>query len=414
MEEQLPPPKAPSIDDDVLRCVRSPVPCPDEWLEKMDGLADHNDWLRKHGAGYIHEVFEEVVDRIIKRDPETFSWGSAWRATMRQLITAQNDEQREQVGESWEFQEGRSIRWRHDGVELVIDRVKNSPRIPVITGYLRPERSVVVEGWTYFQVLLGPGQRVTASADDLLKRLERDGRIRNRKLGHDVLIELLWKMAPDSAAAYPTYGLYTRPSGELEVCTAPVPIRDEQLGAHEQLTPGLLYAPQPGDIAAYAAFLEFYHPYEVLPAMGLSAISPAAHVLRTNDFFVPHAWHWSIAHGLGKSLVAVAFSRSLWGRSMVSGSAVNSEFRLSAHLDAANVPLTIDEAESISFHRLGADLKASAERPVISRRGTTHLNMVPYSSRCVLFFTGNRLVPQSGPALSRFLARSEEHTSELQ
>lgn len=394
----------PPSPEPLFACNR-PVPCPEEWREKIEQYVDRNAAdLPEQPEAYFHERFHEAADSLTRADPETFSWNRVWQSAVMRVTSATWDLRQEARGETWEFEEGRFIRWRPGGVELLIDRGKTQVHVPVITGYLRPERSVTVEGWTYFQTLIAPGQRVTASAEELLKRLERDGRIRKRKLGHDVLIEVLWKMAPDPVAVYPVYGIYALPTGALELCRAPVPVRDEQLKVQEEISDGLAYAPQPSDLQGYADFASHFHPYEVYPVMAMSAISPVAQALRASDVFVPHVWHYALAHGLGKSLTQFVFSRNLWKRVPASGDAVNREFRLSAHLDAGAVPLTIDEAEQLDMRRLGAILKMSVERPIASRRGTTTLTMDAFGARCCLFFNGNRLVPVSGPSLSRFLA----------
>jgi hypothetical protein len=352
----------------------------------------------------LHASFHEKLEYLTQLDRGSVTEASAWRMVTIGLQQAEHEGEIQSKRQAWPLEEGRAIVWTPKGISLKIDRGDREIELAVIAGFLKPERSVVVEGWTYFEVLLTPGQRVIASAEDLLKRLERDGRIRKKKLGHDVLVEVLHRMAPDAGAAFPVYGIFADPSGQLAICRSPVPVREEQALAHEELETGLTYQAVGDDLRAYFEFASHFDPYEFFPAMGLSAVGPVAHTLRGNDIFVPHIWHYSLAHGLGKSLVALAFSRQLWGRTPTTGSAINSEFRLSAHLDASAAPQCVEEGENLNLQRLAPDIKTSAERPIVSRRGSTMLTMVPYSSRCSLFVSGNRLAPRSGPTLSRFLA----------
>lgn len=406
MKEELPPAAIAGLGATVC------AECPPTMHERILRFVEKNGVLNPErakagalwGVDSVHARLHDYHRYRAEIDVDTASWESSLAGVFMEFLQKTEDAKREARGDAWEFEDGKVILWRPDGISLRLDRGKHPVVLPVIAGFLKPERAVVVEGWTYFEVLITPSERVTASFTDLLKRLERDGRIRKRKLGSDVLAEVLAKMAPPAGAAFPTYGILTRDGVGLEVCKRPVPVRDEQLQAHTDIEKGLELAPTKEALEAYIRFVSHYHAYETLPAMGLAAIAPVAYLLRSYDIFVPHVWHWALAHGLGKSLVAVAFSQKLWGRQSTTGSAINSEFRFSAHMDAAAVPQAVEEGEKLDVRRLGPLIKASAERPVVTRRGTTVLTMTPFGSRAILFVSGNRLAPRSGPALARFLA----------
>jgi hypothetical protein len=429
------PPELPDTDAQVIECDRKPLSCTlglrlkirafaRDVLPTMGPLeevflsvADHEqqrgpqyqgrtataeDWPRNFRR--LHLEFHDVLQHLAEIDRESATEASAWRTVVQQIRHAEHEGALAAARKVWEIEEGRSIIWTPRGISVKIDRGNNVLTLPVIAGYFRPWRSLVVESWTYFEVGLTPTDRVTASAEDIYKRLERDGRIRKRRFGHDVVAETLNEMAVPSGVAHPVYGIYDNGEGVLEECLAPVPIRDEQFTVHEDIKDGLQYEPRVDDFAAWARFAAHFDRYEVLPAMGLSAISPVVHTLRANDRFVPHVWNYSLAHGLGKSTVLIAFSRELWGREQTTGSGIDSRFRMSAVLDGSTVPLCVEEGETLNLRLLGPDLKASAERPIVTRRGSTAMNMVPFGSRCCLFVSGNKLPARSGPLLSRLLA----------
>jgi hypothetical protein len=405
-------------DESTFKCDRSP-PCPLTIQQKIAEFCE-----KEYGAPYahfaaLHARAHDFYKHLVAIGPDTATWSSAWACTVKEQRESENDAQRESRGKDWEFQEGKYIRWRNGGITLAIDRGAGKEiSIPVFAGYFRPIRTVVVEGWTYFEVELEAGSPFTASADEILKRLERDGRVRNRKLGHDILVEVLNEMSRAAGKAYPTAGVYENQEGALQLCTTPVPVREEQLLAHQEIKDGLELEATPEDVQRYLDFLPFFHPYEVLPAAGLAAIAPAAYALRSRDVFVPHLFHWSHEHGLGKSTVASVFSRCLWGRKETSGPSINSEFRLAVALDSCCVPQCIEEGERVDLQRLGPMIKTSAERQIVAKRGTTMLTQIPYTSRALQFYTGNRFPARSGSQIARFLAphfdSSQTHRREEQ
>jgi hypothetical protein len=359
----------------------------------------------EYNYGRWHTRLHEIFDDMKQADPETVSWSTAWLFLRREIESITDDFVRGETGKSWEFEEGKIIRWRPDGISLVIAKGKTQVRLPVIAGFFKPVRSVLVEGWTYFEVFLGPADRVVASAEDLHKRLRREGRIRKKKLGEDVLVEVLQEMAPLRGAAFPTMGLYVKTdSRELDLVLEPVPVQEHQQVAAELVGKAVHYEATGEDLSVYARLLGHFHAYEALPAMGLSGIAPASYTLRQNDVFVPHLWHWSLCPGLGKSAVSIDFSRGVWGREIETGNTLNSEFRIPAVLDATCTPVAVEEAERLDVLRFGATIKASCERHIVARRGTTMLTMIPFGSRGILFLNGNRLGPKAAPLLARFLA----------
>jgi hypothetical protein len=352
----------------------------------------------------VHERLHEIYTSLIQAAPDSATWTGAWFLTKSEFEQLAGDVIRREKSRAWEIEDGKFILWKPNGISLKILRGKEDLIIPVITGFLKPVRSVVVEGWTYFEVFISPTEKVVASNEELFKRLRRDGRIRKKRLGEDVLVEVLWELASQSGTAFPTFGLYQREVREFELVTEPVPVQEHQRTAADKVGNALLYEATKEDLEVFFHFEDHFKPFELYPAMGLTAISPAAYLLRSLGIFVPHAFHWSRAHGLGKSSLASDLSLGVWGREWATGDGLNSEFRLAAELDACCTSVIVDEAEQIDFRRLGAMIKTSCERPIVTRRGTTLLTTVPYASRSVLFLTGNNLPPRSGALLTRFLA----------
>jgi len=370
----------------------------------------------------VREVYREDLKRVSMRGFLAHVWGKGAKEEIADL-EARLDEVLDQeprgVGgapvspapipqtpggrsETWAITDTKSIEWTPEGITLVVDRGRID-RTTVIAGYVRPLDQVDVDGDIFFRVALGPSREIVTTADQLMKRLDREARVVAHGPSRDVLNQVLRHFAPNPVQTHATFGAYADDAGRLALCLDPTPVQKEQETAHDEISAALGYNPVPEDFQAYADFASMFHEYEVLPAMGLGAMAPFALELRRNKITVPHAWLYSPEKGLGKDLVAWAFSSKMWGREALTGDALNSDFRFAALCDSACVPLVVDEAERLDSRHRGADLKAMAERAIVDKRGTAELGMVTYRSRAVLLFTGNAMVFPSGPELARFL-----------
>jgi hypothetical protein len=302
----------------------------------------------------------------------------------------------------WAWSGARSIVWTKRGILVRWNRGDHIEETPVIAGHVRPIRQIDLDGDIFFEVHLD--RIIVTTAVGLLKILDAEAKIHAHGPVRDVLPQVLLHFAPDPIKAHPTFGVYDA-AGALEICSAPMPVQKEQEIAWRQIGDVITRGDaRPDEWGAYAELLELVHPYEVLPAMGMGAIAPFAFTLRKRGIIVPHVWHYSTETGLGKSLIAEAFSQKLWGRPSITGDALNSNFRFAALLDGAGVPLWVEEGEKLDVKLRGADLKAVSEREIVDKRGTQDLGMITYSARSVLVFTGNAFPFESSSVLARFVA----------
>ncbi len=313
------------------------------------------------------------------------------------------------AGEEWPIEEGKRVRVTEELVSVIVTRSVGHGKtldheIPVIPGYFRPRRKLLVEGAQYYDVEFSKGSRLTGTFDRLYDQLDKiEGRILVRGLGHDVLAQLLYHYCRTAEVGFPTYGVYADGNGNLAEVRVPTPIRETQQEVAEQVARAVIYEPAAKDLADWNKFAGFYDSSEALPILGLAGIAPFALELRRRAVLVPHAFLWSKEHNLGKTKLAYAASSAAFRREAVSAGDLNSEFRFPAHFDAACTPLAVDEAEKFEWDRFGAELKYGAESPNLSSRGTKSLRLERYLSRSVPLFTGNSSGMVSGALLVRFL-----------
>ncbi len=292
-------------------------------------------------------------------------------------------------------------RWSSRGIDLVRTLEGGGERIArVIAGPVKPLARLDVDGRIHYRWDLG-GREVIAPVDALLDRLRAEGRILHRSRAQDVLSAVASGMVRETKVAHATFGVYPE-AGLLRICGEPVPVEDEEAKAWEAVALLIGRGATREEVQACVELLPFWHPFEVLPALGLGLAAPFTPVLRAHQVLVPHAFHWAEETDLGKSLVALVVSQGLWGAEPTSGPGLSSPFRLAAHLDSIALPVAVEEAEKVR-PELWPTLKDSAERWLADKRGTKELGMVRYASRAVLILSGNSLPITSGPVLKRFL-----------
>jgi len=302
-----------------------------------------------------------------------------------------------------EFQMGdtKFVRWTEDGIFLVHNPdCNNEYEEKVIVGHVEPLARLQVDDEIYYRWRVDE-REVTAKIDDFLKQLVGEGAVLSRRNAQDVLSAVARGMIQTTEKRYATYGVY--PDDEkLGLCEEPFPVTDEQASAWEQSKEHVKREVKPEEVQAYIRILSYWHPYEVLPALGVALAAPFTPVLRQAHIFVPHIFHYGAESDLGKSAVALAMSRYLYGLPEISGESLESQFRFAAHLDSIALPLTVDEADRLD-EKLLPIVKDSAERWIPAKRGTKELKMVHYHARAVLIMTGNALPAQNENVLKRIL-----------
>jgi hypothetical protein len=305
---------------------------------------------------------------------------------------------------------GPRIHWTPELVSWIsvsYDRASGDPvdlETQVIAGRFRPRRRQQIEGDFYYTCEFARGETRTGTFEDLYSRLDKvEGRILSRSRGHDVVAQLLYHLCKGTEIGWPTRGFYCRPDGCLVEVRNPTPVKDEQQRVVEETADSWAYEVRPGDLGRYREFLEFYDLREWGPIIGSAAISPFALELRRRKVLVCHVLAWSQAHNLGKTTLVLAASYRAFGREHVTGSALNSEFRFPANVDASCGPLCVDESEHFNWDRWSGEIKSGAEGPLITKRGHLGMAQSRYLSLSLLMFTSNTSGVVSGPALTRFL-----------
>jgi len=296
-------------------------------------------------------------------------------------------------------------------VKLTHDRDGNEheTEVLVVAGALRPVRRILVENETYVEVELSPGSRVTATVPDLLSRLDRAGRLLDHWHARDLVPTFLHRVLPETELARPTWGFYPSTDGRIVEANPPTPVRPEQLVAWEELQAGLEHVPTREDLESYVRLFSFYTPREVLPVLGSAIAAPFALLVRTERELVAHLIEYSRLSGLGKTTLIEACSDDLFGRVGTTGSALNSEFRLPAHLDAYCGPQAVNEVQGLNWRVVAPDIKASSESGRATRRGRSDQSMVDYLSRAVFLMTSNAVPPLTGTELVRlFVVHMDE------
>jgi hypothetical protein len=290
------------------------------------------------------------------------------------------------------------IELKVDGIDHVVETKDGGERRTyVVSGHVEPLEPLDVDGDYFVRVRLD--REIVVRPDELVKILRREGRVMSRRYVDDAIGAMVSKLMPRPVRqVHATLGVYARADGKLEFCDAPHPLYKEQETALADSQTALGVEGTKADVEAYVGLVDRLQKYEILPAMGLAAIAPFALVLRQRNVLVPHLFHWSPQHGLGKSKVAEAFTERLYARRPIGADALASEFRFASQMDAAGLPLCVNEASGLEQRKVGAAFKDAAEREVVDKRGQPDLGMVTYRARSVLLLTGNAF-PFSNPSV---------------
>jgi len=302
------------------------------------------------------------------------------------------------------------VEWDDNGIDFIHETVLRSGdvvqnRRNVVLGHLEAIARLQIDDETFYVVK--QDRETICRADELIRKLKREGRVVSRSHVEDSVNAILNRPGIREGRGHSAVGVYADESGGLKLCADShllYPLYKEQDTVTREISKALEYESKPDDVTAYLDLVTKFRSYEVFPAMGIAAIAPFALLLRGNGILLPHLYHLSPEHGLGKSAVARAFSESLYGRLAVTADSFDSEFRFACTMDSAGVPVCIEEADKLKQEKLASALKASAERDVCDKRGQVDLGMITYRSRSCLFLTGNGLPFSSLSVLTRFLA----------
>jgi len=276
-----------------------------------------------------------------------------------------------------------------------------SSPVLVCSNRLRPLKKLIIDDYPYYTYTDNTGKELTNNMTGIVNKLRTDGDIVKKTLAEDVISASFLGLETEKGHA--TLGVYMD-DGKLQLCTKPHPIKDSQIIFNRQCISNIDYKMEYVDIDMYLSLIDHWHPYEILPTMGLSMISPLSYVLRRfpETAFIPHIYNYSPLNGLGKSVIQRVFSLYLYGIDLVPGNTVNSEFRINSLYDSIGSLIVIDEAGSIDWTNYLETFKFNSENPKGTMRGNPKQGMADFWNRGVLAFNGNRFPITDQNALVRF------------
>jgi len=286
------------------------------------------------------------------------------------------------------------IRYREkDGLYMIRSHVYT------LMGKFRVIRKLNLDGEDVFEIETSRFFR--GNAEEILQQLRKEGVVVNRHKISDSVNALLQK-ANNIITGHATFGVYQNSNG-LDLCLDPLPRSDSHRRIAQEVKPSLNYQARKEDIEAWIKIQDFWHQYEILPIMGLSAIAPFSYVLRKNRIIIPYLFHKSPESGLGKTFTIDLFTRRLFGVTLRSVDSIKSDFRLADTLDSFCGLIGIEEAENYSWNKFAPHLQQAAEQPIQDYRGTPYLGMRQYLSRATFAFTGNFFPTRRKALLVRFI-----------
>jgi len=313
-----------------------------------------------------------------------------------------------------ELSDSEDVVLEDDGVVLRKWRERNEvPQITstrkIIIGRFKPLRKLELDGEAIFEV--ETTRKFRGNAEEVLAQLKREGVIVNKARASDAINALLSGLELPVERGHATYGVFKTETEELELCLEPQPRSESQARIKRQIGKKVHTEATPEDLAAWFRLREFWHPYELYPAMALAAIAPFALVLRDEGVMVPYLYHLSQESGLGKTELLRLFTRRLFGNEILSTDAIKSDYRLADTLDSYGGLISIEEAENFAWERFSPHLQLSAEQPLQDARGTGSLGSRPYWSRAVLGFSGNYFPTKRKALLVRFITVEFDRTA---
>ena len=286
-------------------------------------------------------------------------------------------------------------------------KVTETPK-SVISGFFRINKRYDIDGFTYFDVSTERRLKVV-SMDSLLKLLKSEGKVLKGRMLSDV-VGIIASSVKEVEQGHSTIGIYEKEgNGELEVCLTPIPVTDEQQIVQLELKDAISYRATKEDIEIYISYMEFFHPYEVLPVLGLAVMSPFSLIIKSFHIILPILYLWGKHRNIGKSKTVQVFTEGFYGLGMASADRLLSEFRFNEIMNSACLPKGFDEGEKINFDKMVV-IREACENQMISSRGRPDLTQVRYYSRLTPFFTGNDVKAKRPETLKRmFIVHFDEY-----
>lgn len=269
----------------------------------------------------------------------------------------------------------------------------------VISGHFRINKKYDIDGFTYFDVSVEKRQKIM-SMESIIKLLKTEGKVLKSGLLNDT-VQTIASQIKNVGTGYSAIGIYEN-NEKLELCLNPIPISDEQDMIWSKIKDKEIidYKVKKEDIEAYIQYINYYHPYETYPIMGLSVMAPYNLIIKEYHILVPILYILGKRRSIGKSKTVSVFTEKLFSMDMTSAERLNSEFRFNEIMNSACLPQGFDEGERIDFDKM-ITIRESCENKMISSRGRPDLTQIRYFARLSPFFTGNDLNAKKPETLKR-------------
>jgi len=234
-------------------------------------------------------------------------------------------------------------------IKLKRSSIKNGDNlINIYDGDIEPLEKLYVDDFVVFRYKKS-NVECTNTISNIIKQLKNEGGVLNKNLIDDC-INAIFLGIPEKKG-HATYGVYEN-NKVLSLCKTSMPLNDAQKimkRKMDSIINNQILTKE--NLDPYLSITKFWHPYEVYPCMGLSAISPFALLLRKHHLMIFVLWHFSTIPRLGKSTVQWIFSDYLFGNSHVSGDSIDSKYRFASFFDSVGCALTIDEADVVNWNK---------------------------------------------------------------
>jgi len=267
---------------------------------------------------------------------------------------------------------------------------KDTYSYDVIKGHFLPKRQLFLDNERVYEI--ETTRLFRGNAEEIMSFLKREGPIVSRNEASDAVNALLQGMKLPTVVSHATYGVYDDTAEEpnhLILCLEPYTRSDIQQQIEREINQSIKAPISKEQLQLWFSLIQYWHPYEILPAMALSSIASFGYVLRNKGITVPYLYHFSMESGIGKTLVIVIFTEDLFGKKKQSFDSINSSYRLADTLDSYGGLIGIDEAEKFPWEKYASHIQQAVESPYQDKRGTPHLGSRDYLSRATLAFTSN-------------------------
>ena len=332
---------------------------------------------------------KEAESRVKKQNEET-EQSDEQDSLLRQLIVEKRILKEFRQGDS------RRVFLTKEGIYVSKFQRNKWSTSKIYDGDFKPLTKMIIDGSVVFRVK-GYKEYVD-NMSGIIKNMKNEGGVLSRNEIDDAVNAVCIGLPVEHGHA--TYGVY-EDKGKLKLCLDVMPIKDIQSNLAERCKPSLKGELSKEGLEAYFKATEFWHSYEVLPAMGMSVMSPFALVFRKKSKLVVIIWHFAPKSHLGKSTVHNIFSLYLFSIYPQSGDSINSASRFISAIDAIGGYIPIHEVDKVDWRRLDDIVKVFPESYVASTRKRNDQSNIEFLCRSVLGISSNRFKISNNSSLTR-------------